>query len=458
MTQHTMREHLDAIFRAGLERVNPMTMITSRVRLNGDTLVVDLGDRQLTTDLSRYKRIWLMGAGKASCRMAQAFESILGDRIEKGLICVKYGHTEPLQYCEVMESDHPVPDENGVRAGRRVLEMARDADEQTLIVNCISGGGSSILPCPADLCDDDCEIRLSLADKQAVTSALLRSGVSISDINCVRKHLSGIKGGRLVQALYPARSLNFILSDVIGDDLGAIASGMTSFDTTTYSDALGICTRYNICDRIPASIMRCLEKGAEGVLPETVKPGAAELDKADNILIGTNRQAVLECVRKARELGYAAQPLTAQLSGEAENVARTLADIAKDIASDDMFLPKPACVIVGGETVVTLRGDGKGGRNQEMALAFLANMRGWDGIRKRVHFLAASTDGNDGPTDAAGAYADDLIFREHPDMARRINDYLDNNDSYHFHSDVGSIYKTGPTNTNVCDIQIVLVR
>ncbi|MFW5486843.1 MAG: glycerate kinase type-2 family protein [Desulfovibrio sp.] len=458
MTDQTVRQHLDEIFQAGLARVNPLTMITSRVHLDGDTLRITLEDRQLEVDLSQYNRIWLLGAGKASGRMALAFETILGERIEKGFVCVKYGHTEKLKRCTLVEAGHPVPDENGVAAARQILEMAGEADERTLVINCISGGGSALLPCPAELCGPDCEINLTLADKQAVTNALLSSGVSIAEINCVRKHLSGIKGGRLLQAMYPARSLNFILSDVIGDDLGSIASGMTSCDTTTYTDALAICTRHNICDRIPASVMRCLEKGAEGSFKETVKPGAPELEPAENILIGTNRQAVLECVAKAKELGYNAQPLTAQLSGEARNAAHTLADIAKDVAGNDMFLPKPACIIVGGETVVTLQGKGKGGRNQEMALAFLENMRSWNGAGERIHFLAASTDGNDGPTDAAGAFADAAIFKDAPDMAAKIDDYLAANDSYHFHCKAGSIYKTGPTNTNVCDIQIILVR
>lgn len=454
-----MRNDLESIFMAGLDRVNPYSMIKRHVTLKGDILAVALEDYNTTIDLSSYKHIVLLGAGKASAPMAKAFEEILGNRIEKGLVCVKYGHTEPLERVEIVEAGHPVPDKNGVEAAKCIAAIAEEADADTLVINCISGGGSALLPYPMDKNTSNGLIELTLEDKQQVTSALLGCGADITEINCVRKHISGLKGGRLLQMLYPARSLNFILSDVIGDDLGSIASGVTSYDMTTFAEARAIIKRYNMCTQIPESVVQALELGAEGHITETLKADDPALQLADNILIGTNRQALLAAAEKAAELGYNVQSLTAQLSGEARNVAKSLADIAKDTTCSDMFIKKPACIIAGGETVVTLNGKGLGGRNQEMALAFLQELNRWQLGKERVHFLAASTDGNDGPTDAAGAFADNQALQlYHDQQEESINAALSNNDSYNFFNRINGLFKTGPTNTNVCDLQILLVK
>jgi len=451
-----LRQDLTSIFRAGLDRVNPYRMIERHVRLQGDSLVVQTEFTALTVDLGAYDRILLLGAGKASAPMARAFEELLGERISGGLVCVKEGHGEPLSRTRLVEASHPLPDRRGLAAASELAALARQADECTLVINCISGGGSALLPCPlaGDFAAGRAEI--SLADKQTTTGALLRCGADIREINCVRKHLSGLKGGRLLQLLAPARSLNFILSDVIGDDLGSIASGLTSADTTTFADALAIIDRYRLRESPPASVLQALTRGAAGELPETVKPGDPVLQRTDNILIGTNRQALLAAGDRARELGYQVRLLSARIGGEARHVARTLADIARDVAVSDMLLSKPACLIVGGETVVTLRGNGKGGRNQELALAFLAEMARWDEERHHVALLAASTDGNDGPTDAAGAFADNEALQL-AGGREEIERALGNNDSYHFFERSGGLLKTGPTNTNVCDLQIILI-
>lgn len=453
----TLRTHLKEIFGAGLARVNPFAMITQHVRLEGETLTVDIGGTPVEEDLSRYDRIFLLGAGKASARMALAFEAILGDRISKGLICVKYGHTEPLNHAEVVESSHPVPDENGVQAARRLAALAEEADERTLVITCISGGGSALVPAPLALAGDATVPCLTLAHKQETTRRLLASGAPIEEINCVRKHISNLKGGRFLTRLHPARNLTFILSDVIGDDLGSIASGMTHFDTTTYADALSILGRRGVLAEVPDAVRTVLEMGAKGELPETVKPGDPLLARTTNLLIGTNRQALLAAARKATELGYTALPLTARLAGEARHAAKAIADIARDAAVSDTLAPKPACLIFGGETVVTLSGTGKGGRNQEMALAFLQDMKGWGDEKNRVAFLAASTDGNDGPTDAAGAFADAALLGQAAKIGLSADASLAANDSYPFFDALGALHKTGPTNTNVCDLQIVLI-
>ncbi len=453
-----MRNQLESIFAAGLERVNPYTMISRHVRVADGRLRVEMEDYELSVNLDSYKRILLLGAGKASAPMAKAFEELLGNYIEKGLLCVKYGHTEALERVEIVEAGHPIPDENGVLAARRIAALASEADAETLIINCISGGGSALLPAPMDRRTSNNLLDLDLADKQLVTGQLLRCGADITEINCVRKHISGMKGGRLLQMMHPARSLNFILSDVVGDDLSSIASGVTSHDDTTFADALKIIERYKLREEIPANVLNVLEWGVQGHIPETLKKGDPALDTADNVLIGTNRQALLAAAAKAKELGYQVHPLTAQLCGEARHVAKVLADIAKDATCCDMFLKKPVCLITGGESVVTLQGDGRGGRNQEMALAFLQELSRWQHGQEQVHFLAASTDGNDGPTDAAGAFADVQALQcYHTQEGESIVDALKNNDSYHFFERIGALFKTGPTNTNVCDLQLMLI-
>lgn len=452
-----LRTHLTEIFAAGLDRVNPYTMITRSVRLEGEVLKIDMGVKTMEENLGTYDRIFLLGAGKASARMALAFEEILGERISKGLICVKYGHTEALSHAEVVESDHPVPDENGVKAARRLAELADEADEKTLVITCISGGGSALTPSPLCVETPDGTAYITLADKQETTRLLLASGAAIEEINCVRKHISNLKGGRFLARLHPARSLTFILSDVIGDDLGSIASGMTHFDSSTFAEALAILRRRGVLEQVPKNVRNALNLGLEGKIPETVNPGDPTLALTTNLLIGTNRQALLAAADKARDLGYTVSPITARLCGEARHAAKTIADIARDTATSDMFTPKPACLIFGGETVVTLTGTGKGGRNQEIALAFLHDMKGWDDEKMKVAFLAASTDGNDGPTDAAGAFADAEILQKATAFNLSTQAALNANDAYTFFDTLNALHKTGPTNTNVCDLQIVLI-
>ena len=453
-----MREVLAGIFRAGLERVDPYAMIARQLSLEGDELVVATEGRRIAIPLRDYRRILLLGAGKAAAPMARAVEELLGERLEQGLVCVKYGHTETLKRVELVEAGHPVPDQAGVVAARRIAALARGADAQTLVITCISGGGSALLPAPLDRESSRGLVELTLEEKQRTTALLLACGADIREINCVRKHLSALKGGRLLQLLQPARSLNLILSDVVGDDLGSIASGLTAYDATTYAQALEIVERYRLRRQLPAAVIRALELGVQGEIPETVKPGDPCLARVDNVLLGSNRQALLAAAARAAELGFQVRPLTAQLCGEARHAARAIADIARDAAVSDMLVKKPACLLCGGETVVTLQGQGKGGRNQELALAFLTEMAGWGEEKERVFFLSAATDGNDGPTDAAGAFADAQVLA-HPAVTgvEALRQALADNDSYHLFTAAEALFRTGPTNTNVCDLQIALV-
>jgi glycerate 2-kinase len=321
------------------------------------------------------------------------------------------------------------------------------------VITLISGGGSALLCAPATGADG--RPLISLDQKKDVTRTLLACGATIHELNCVRKHLSRIKGGRLARAYAPAASLNLILSDVVGDDLDVIASGPTVPDPTTFGDALGVIRRYAIADRIPKAALQVLEDGAAGLHEETPKPGDPAFEKTTNVLIGTNHQALRAGEVKAVELGYSTLVLTSRLTGETREVGLALLGIGEDIAKSGFPLHPPACVIAGGETTVTLRGKGKGGRNQEMALAFLAALP--RSLADGIFFLAASTDGNDGPTDAAGAFASLEIAGRARELGLDLNAALASNDSYRFHEQAGSLFRTGPTNTNVSDVAILLV-
>lgn len=450
-------EHLRSIFTAGLERIDPYRMIVNHVRVEGSRLVAAFEGQRHEVDLDAFERILVLGAGKASARMARAFEDILGQRVGQGLVVVKYGHGEPLERVEVLESAHPTPDENGVAAARRVAELAAGADERTLVINLVSGGGSALLPCPLGPAELGPGRGLTLEHKQAMTRALLACGAEIGEINCIRKHISAVKGGRLLRLLAPATSLNFILSDVVGDRLDTIASGLTSHDDTTFGDALGIVDKYGLADLAPPEVLDVLRQGAQGAIAETPKAGDPATALATNILIGSNHAALVAAAAQARALGYNVAALTCGLTGESREAAKFFYGIARDVRKNGLLLPRPACIIAGGETVVNLKGQGKGGRNQEMALAFLAELARDDEQGADIWFLSASTDGTDGPTDAAGAFAATPLL--HAARARGLSwdAYLRDNDSYHFFEAIGGLLKTGPTMTNVCDLHMVLV-
>jgi glycerate 2-kinase len=454
-----MREfdHLTSMFTAALNRVDPYRMIINHVRLEGSRLTVSFENEHHEVNLDDYDRILVLGAGKASARMGKALEDILGQRITRGLISVKYGHTEPLGRIEVMESGHPTPDAQGVKAAQRIAELVRTADAKTLILNLISGGGSALLPCPLELNRPVDPIHLTLEDKQSMTRTLLACGADIGEINCIRKHISGVKGGRLLRLMQPARSLNFILSDVVGDRLDTIASGLTSHDESTFEEAMAIIEKYQLYDKAPPNVIHALELGVQGKIEETPKLGDPTTELATNILIGSNYAALAAACDTAKSLGYNTAALTCALTGESREAAKFLWGIAKDVRETELLVKKPACVIAGGETVVTLKGDGKGGRNQEMALAFLAELARDEQKGAHIAFLSASTDGSDGPTDAAGAFASAELIPLAKQAGLSINASLKNNDSYHFFDRIGYLLKTGPTMTNVCDLHMIIV-
>lgn len=396
-------------------------------------------------NLDDYDEILVVGAGKAAVPMAEAVERMLPGRIGGGLISTKYGHGRPLQWVEVNECGHPVPDEAGLAGAQRILELACGAGDGTLILCLISGGGSALLPLPAD--------GISLQEKQDTTGILLGSGVPIDEINIVRKHLSRIKGGQLSRAAAPAAILSLVMSDVIGDPLDAIASGPTVPDRSTFGESAAILERYGLRDRLPASVCRRIDRGVAGDVDETPKPGDRIFDRCRTVIVGNNRMALSAAKEAALDLGYQPFLLTSAMRGEARETALFPVAIGSEILRSGEPVSRPACLIAGGETTVTLRGSGKGGRNQEFALSAAIALDGLDG----VVVLCAGTDGTDGPTDAAGAICDGKTAERAGLLGMAPLRYLDANDSYPFFSALGDLVITGPTGTNVMDVVLVLV-
>ncbi|HOV62572.1 MAG TPA: glycerate kinase [Spirochaetia bacterium] len=450
-----LRNDALSIFKAGVARVDPRPMVRNALRLEGNRLIVDAAGDPHSWDLGSYDRILVLGYGKAGARMALGAEDVLGEKISAGIVAVKAGYAERCSRVRIIEAAHPVPDDSSVEAARSIIELARTADARTLVIVLVSGGGSAILCAPYD----DGTHRISLRDKAAVTKELLASGADIRQMNTVRRHLSAVKGGRLAEVLAPATVVSLILSDVVGDDLSSIASGPTVPDPTSWKDALGIVQRFGIESRIPEAALQLLREGAAGNLPDTPKPGNPAFARVTNIIIGSNRAAALAATEEAKRLGYTTLYLGSRISGEAREIARFYLGLALDCAANGTPLTPPACIIAGGETTVTLRGDGRGGRNQEMALAVLVGMEeAEESLTKRMLFLSAGTDGSDGPTDAAGGFADISVLKRARSLDLSPQEYLRRNDSYHFLDASGGLVKTGPTNTNVCDLQIVLLR
>jgi len=442
-------DDLANIYRDAVREVDPAGLIESRVKKDGRTLTISGQGERISEDLSSYRQVIVLGIGKASARMASAMENILGDELSKGFVITKYGHGLHLKKIQVMEAGHPVPDENSVAGARALAAIAGTADEHTLIINLISGGGSALFCLPAD--------GISNEDKKETTKVLLASGAAIDEMNCIRKHLSKVKGGRFAEIAYPARLINLILSDVMGDKVDAIASGISTPDPTTFNDALSILRKYGIEDRLPRTVRDRLHRGAQGGIPETPKKDCPAFDNTVNIILGNNALACAAADRTARRLGYHARTISTTLTGEASRVGTDFASMAKAIAAGRPGWTKPAAAIAGGETTVTIRGKGKGGRCQEMTLAFAVELHRLCPGSRNIFFLAAGTDGSDGPTDAAGA----MVTPELMEKMNRISDqaaaHLAQNDAYPFFEKTGHLFMTGPTYTNVCDIQVLIV-
>ncbi|RYG43926.1 MAG: glycerate kinase [Chitinophagaceae bacterium] len=430
------------------QRVQPARLIPAHVQLSDDFLVV--GGREFTRN--QLGKVIIIGAGKASAAMAVSIEQALRPVISAGIIITKYGHSLPLEKIKCLEAGHPVPDTNGVECTLEMLNLLDNLEEKDLVLFLVSGGASALM---ADIPPD-----LAIEDLQDAVRLLLGSGANIDEINCVRKHLSLVKGGQLAKKIFPAILVSLILSDVNGDDLSVIASGPTVPDPSTFEDALEILNRYNLTLNVRPAIIGRLKAGAVGLVEETPKAGDPAFKRTSNFLIGTNKVSLDAALKVATGFGYHSKIINSALEGEAEEQAAIFVDACMLYKG-----PRPACLLMGGETTVTIRGQGLGGRNQHFVLASLCGLikRGIDPSDAPV-ILSGGTDGSDGPTDATGAVTDgaqmeSLIKTGNAGQAiESVIMYLNKNDAYHFFEKYGGLIKTGPTQTNVMDLVIGIVR
>jgi len=441
---HPAGEGMARVMAAAINAVDPREAVLRHLERDGHSLRV--GDRHY--DLQTVRRVWVVGAGKAGYPMAQAVEDTLGAWIAGGLVIVKDGYapeTARLPHIEIAFAAHPVPDERGVEATRRILSLLQQADADDLVLCLLSGGGSALLTAPAG--------GISLADVQALTASLLACGAAIDEINALRKHIDQVKGGALARMAAPARVAALILSDVIGDRLDVIASGPCFPDSTTFSTAWEVIERYGLAEKLPASIRARLQAGLRGEIAETPKPGDPLFQRVQNLIVASNLQAARAALHQARAEGWHTLLLTTFLQGEASQAGRALASIARQVAATGEPLPRPACLIAGGETTVTLRGQGLGGRNQELALGAVMEMSGLENA-----FLAAlATDGGDGPTDAAGAVVSGETLARARSSGLQPGRFLAHNDAYHFFQPLGDLLFPGPTRTNVNDLAFLFL-
>lgn len=425
-----LRRDALSICKAGLAAADPEQAMISHLRLADGVLSVDGVPYQLDT----FANIFVVGAGKACAPMARAIENFLGERITGSCVIVKDGHTLPLQRIQLREAAHPVPDQRGVDAAAEIAAIASSAGPDDLVICLFSGGASALMPLPID--------GFTLEEKQGLTRQMLAAGANIHEMNAVRKHLSRIKGGQLARLAAPAQVLTLILSDVIGDDLSTIGSGPTAPDPTTWETVDEILARFRLT--LPHPVERV----------ETPKPGDPLFAGVRNVIIGSNALSIDAAAARARDLGYHPLVLSTTIEGETRDVARMHVQIAREAQRAGRPVATPACILSGGETTVTLRGQGLGGRNQEFALVAAMELENVPGILA----LSAGTDGTDGPTDAAGGMADSGTLARAAAAGHSARADLENNDSYHFLEAAGDLLKTGPTRTNVMDIRILLVE
>ncbi|MBI5569610.1 MAG: glycerate kinase [Desulfomonile tiedjei] len=438
-----LRTDAQAILAASIDAADPEQAVKRHLSRAGNRLQVG---EDFAIDLSEFDRVLVVGAGKGTAPMALAVEGLLGDLISEGIVCVKYGHGLPLKKVQVLDGGHPLPDAAGEAAARRIVGLMKAAGDRDLVISCISGGGSALLPLPAS--------GITLEEKRQVTQQLLAAGADIHEMNAVRKHLSDAKGGNLMKAAYPAFVVNLMMSDVIGDDPDTIASGPFSADRSTFRSVAEILGKYGLMEQSPPGIRQRVLDGMEGSAPETPKEQDPVFRRVRNIVVGSNFLALVAGKEKAEELGYGTLILSSRIAGDTSEAARFLAALAAEIRATDNPVAAPACLLSGGETTVVVRGAGLGGRNQHFVLSL---------ARKAADipdslFLSAGTDGTDGPTDAAGALADTNTLSRALAEGLDLDGFLQNHDSYHFFDRLGDLVRTGPTRTNVMDVHIALVH
>lgn len=436
-----IRDDILQVIRSAIRSVHGDTAVRRHVQFSQGVLRIDSSD--IAMDL--YERIFVLGAGKASAHMAHGLEELLGDRINDGLISVKYDHTVDLQRLKLAEAGHPTPDKNSVKAAQATMRLAQSWHEKDLVFCLLSGGASSLWCLPQE--------PITLTDKIITTEALLRCGAEIHEMNTVRKHLSAIKGGRLATAVYPAQLITLAISDVIGDDMTAIGSGPTVADPTTFQDSWMILEKYNLTSVLPNTVIEFLQAGVAGHIVETPKPHEALFKRNLECIVASNKLALQAAQEAAHELGYTTQIIGTDISGEACHVGRELAHKAKQTAAQANEGTQRMILLAGGETTVTVTGHGKGGRNQELALSAAMELEGVE----NVVLASVGTDGTDGPTDAAGAIVDGSTVRRGRQLGMDAKAYLADNNSYVYFDRLGDLIQTGPTGTNVMDLQVIAI-
>lgn len=435
------RDQIMSILQAATDAVDPGMSVRAAVRRDGDALSI----AGRAYDLASYGHVYVVGTGKATGAMAAAIEELLGDHLSGGVVTVKRGTAAATRTIRQLEAGHPVPDAAGVAGARQVLEMADAATAGDLVICLISGGGSALLVAPAE--------PVTLEEKQRLTQLMLRAGCTINEMNAVRKHLSDVKGGQLARRAAPAEIVTLAVSDVLGNPLDVIASGPTVPDPTTFDDALAVLARHELLDQAPRSIRERLEAGRRGEIEDTPKPGDPAFARVFNAIIASNDVACDAALDKAAQLGFHTMLLSTYVEGEAREVAKVLAAVGRQIERDGRPAPTPACVVAGGETTVTVRRDGLGGRNQELALSAARQIRG----SGRIVIAAYATDGDDGPTDASGGIVDGGTVDRAIAAGVDLDEALRRNDAYHALLASGDLLRTGPTGTNVNDLLLVLV-
>lgn len=429
------------ILSSAIQAVEPKQAIHRHLIRSGNQLSVSGHSYKLND----YKQILIIGAGKAGSPMAEAIAEIFPDRQLEGLVIVKEGYisnspTLTSRKIHLVEAGHPIPDRRGVAGANQIIDLIKSTKEDTLIICLFSGGGSALLVSPVD--------GVTLADLQILTAELLACGASINEINTLRKHLDRVKGGNLARLAAPSRIISLILSDVVADPLDVIASGPTVPDSTDFHDAVQILEKYQIIGRIPHSIYEHLSKGASGFKPENPKPTDSIFQNVENLIVASNQLAAQAALIQAHAEGFHTLLLTTYLQGEARQAGRFVASIMRQVVKNGQPIGRPACIVLGGETTVTLMGDGKGGRNQELALGAVSDLAGLPDLA----LVSLATDGGDGPTDAAGAVVTGETLSRALNADLSVYDYLARNDAYRFFEKLGDLLLIGPTNTNVNDL------
>ncbi len=442
------RGQILSILEAALRAVDPGEALRRSLRRQGDDLIAN----DTRYSLGRFQRVFVIGFGKAAAPMGQAAAEILGEWLTSGLLVTKVGHggthARLPQAVTLLESAHPIPDAAGVAAAQRIADLARQATADDLVLCLISGGGSALLTLPAE--------GLTLADLQATTAALLRCGASIDEINTLRKHLSQVAGGQLAKLATPATLLSLVLSDVVGSPLDVIASGPTVPDRSSWADAWDVVERRGLQAALPDQVLEHLRAGLAGQIADTPKASDAAFALTQTLVIGDNAIAAQAAQQRATELGFNARVLTTFLEGEAREVAKVAVAFGREVVAHGRPVAAPACLILGGETTVTLRGQGTGGRNQELALAAALTL---DRLpeKQRIVVVSLATDGTDGPTNSAGGLVDGTTVGRGSAIGIDAATHLADNNSNPYLEAVDDLLVTGPTQTNVNDLVFVFV-